>query len=246
MKSHNMAFAAVIVCLAFAFVLFMMYETRKIDVSLGNDQIEKEHEELIDRFDGLDYEIYWIGELPEHMEGIEDHVTLLDAEHANINTLPVLEGRMGVTIYNPDGMVVDHSDARDYAANMIIVVNTGDELSEQTLDALRNCTVENRVPVLLIGRNNIDSFRERLILVHKEYDEYSTMFYTMAGGPIDDPIEPSIVSGGGYAYANALLEYLRDSFNNHQVVYVTPEVTVQSSQPEETVETEITEETFGN
>ena len=244
MRGRNAALYIIILALTAAAILFMMYQTRRIDANLYNSQMESGTEELIAELDQLDYEIYWIGELPQYMDGIADHVTLLSSSEANRNTLPVTEGDMGFTEYDEDGNVVNHIEQRDYASYMMIVVNTSEELSDVTLAAIQDCAVYNHVPVLLIGKNNIDAFRAYMILVAGDYDENSTMYFEISKYPQNNPIDPSVVASGGHAYADALLAFIRDSFDNASVVYVTPVpvVTTQTEQPEETVLTEETED----
>ena len=251
MKTRSVEVMAALILIFFAFILFMMYQYRQIDVDLGNQRIEKRHEDLVASFDEIDYHIYWIGTVPEHLEGIADHMSVLSVSEVNSNTMPVSQGVNGFTAYNEEGQIIEHVEQRDYASNMMIVINTTEDISEDAWGVVQNCAVVNHVPVLLIGQKSIDAFREYMILVHKEYTEYSTMLFNVSVLATDDPIDAQIVQGGGYAYANALLEFFRTSFNAPVYVYVTPgatETSVQETQTEpwDAAETVTAEEALAN
>jgi hypothetical protein len=219
----------------------MMYAVRKIDNSLGDDQAQQRTEDLAAALNEKDYHIYWIGELPEYMDGINDHVTVMTAWEANALLLPVVGGDVGLTVYDPDGNMISHSEQRDYADHMMIIVNTQDELSQDTLAVLQDCTVNNHVPILIVGENNIQAFRDYLILIHHDYDQNSSFFFEITKAPVDDPIAPEVVAAGGREYADALLTSIIETFEDPAVVYVTPGA--YPSQAQETYETVITEET---
>lgn len=239
MTGRNAAAFIFILFATGAAILFMMYETRRIDVSRVNQDTEQRTEDLIASLNELDYHIYWIGELPQYIDGISDHISVLNAAQANYANLPVAEADTGFTVYDEDGRVLSHIEQRDYASYMMIVINTSEELSEESLDIIQDCAVNNHVPVLLIGRHNIDAFREHMILIHREYDENSTMFFEISRTPVDNPISPETVTAGGHAYADAILGLINDSFGNPSVVYVA-DITTATTQ--ETTE-ETTEET---
>lgn len=244
MQGRNAALYIIILALTAAAILFMMYQTRRIDANLYNSQVEANTEELIADLDQLDYEIYWIGNLPQYMDGIADHVTLLTVDEANSDTLPVVEGTMGFNEYDEDGNLVTHIEQRDYAAYMMIVVNTSDELPEAALSAIQNSVVENHVPILLIGDQSINAFRSFMILVAKDYEANSSLFFEISRYPQDNPIDPDAVSAGGHAYADALLIFIHDTFMNPAVVPAINEPVPTTSV--ETVETtaQETEETY--
>lgn len=243
MQGRNIALYIFILALTVAAILFMMYQTRRIDAYLYNSQVEANTEELIADLDQLDYEIYWIGDLPQHMDGIADHVTILNASTASSATLPVTEGDIGFTEYDENGIVVSHIERREYASYMMIVVNTSEELSDNTWAAIQDCAVNNHVPVLLIGQQSIDAFRLHMILVAKDYDENSSLFFEITRAPQDNPLDPEVVAAGGHTYADALLTFIHDSFMDPSVVYVTPPVQPVETEVVVTDETVITEET---
>lgn len=237
MNGRNAPIAIIIAVICAAVIFYMMYAVRKIDVGIGSKQAEQKTEELTASLNELDYEIYWIGYLPSYLEGIEDHITLLTAGQANASTLPITAGDTGLTVYDPDGNIISHTEQRDYADHMMIIINTTDTLSDSTMDVIQDCAVNNHVPVLLIGRQNVDAFRSHMLLIHRDYDEYATMFFEISRDPVEYPIESQVVRAGGRDLADALLEFIRSSFDDPSIVYVTPPAVL------ETNETEITEET---
>lgn len=241
MNGRNAPIVIILLVIAGAIIFYMMYAVRKIDNTLGSDQAEQRTEELTAELNENDYEIYWIGQLPEYLDGISDYVTVMTAGQANSSVLPVTDGGLDFTVYDPDGNMISHSEQRDYADHMMIIVNTPDELSQDTLAVLQDCTVNNHVPILIVGENNIQAFRDYLILIHHDYDQNSSFFFEITKAPVDDPIAPEVVAAGGREYADALLTCIIETFEDPAVVYVTPGA--YPSQAQETYETVITEET---
>ena len=70
MNGRNIAAVAIILIFTGFAVIFMMYETRRIDVGIGNQRTKQNTEELCAQLNELDYEIYWIGSLPMYLDGI--------------------------------------------------------------------------------------------------------------------------------------------------------------------------------
>lgn len=233
MNGRNSIIVVVFLLITGIIVFYMMFKVRDVDNGIRAMRTEEHTAELTDALNEFDYQIYLIGELPQYMEGISDHVITLNAGQANSANLPVGEGTVDFTSYDEDGNVLMHIEQRDYAPHMMIIINTQDELSETALAAVQDSAVNNHVPVLLIGRNNIDSFREYMILMHKDYDENATMFFEISRYPVDNPINPDIVSNGGHEYADAMLEFIRNVFVDPAVVYA-PDMEL----PDETEETE--------
>ena len=220
MNARNYSVIVIILLLVAAIVGFLAFKVNRMSDGLRSFYEEKETLDLAEELNSYDYHIYLIGELPEYMEPISSHVTVLAPALANSNNLPVNEGNSTMTVYNPDGDVVSHREQRDYAANMFIMINTTEEISDSSWEIIRNCTVENQVPVLLIGDSSINAFREYMILVRKDYDASSSMLFTFTREPLDNPIDPSVVAQGGRDYANALIEFFISRIENPVVVYV--------------------------
>ncbi|MBR1797340.1 MAG: hypothetical protein IJ757_04935 [Clostridiales bacterium] len=250
MNERNPWVVVIILILAGVMIFYMMYKVRKVDVNTAAYRTEQKTEELTAALNELeDYQLYVIGTLPEYMDGISEHVTLLTVGQANTTTLPVTEGTIGFAVFDEDGREIEHIDQRDYASYMMIIINTQEELTESALDAIQDAAVYNHVPVLLIGKNNIDTFREYMILVHKDYDDNASMFFEITRYPLDNPIDPEVVSSGGHAYADALLEFIRSAFEDPAVVYVdAPEIietsgsdVSEATAEDEVIETDMTE-----
>jgi len=239
MSGRNLATVAVILLLVAVVVFFLMFEVDRISEDSKLKAQEAHTQELADNLNTLDYEIYWIGQVPEYLDAISSDITVLTVGQAGFETLPVAEGNTAYTVYDKDGNEVGGAEKRDYAQNMMIVINTDDEISDALWDVIRNCAVQNYVPVLLIGGDNIDAFREYMILVKKTYGECDSMLFEYTRDTVENPIDPEAVSGGGRAYADALLEFFFDRFGEPIVVYVT------STPTPEAVESTLAEETSG-
>ena len=243
MNGRNIAVVVIIILLTGAMILFLMFEVKKIDAGLSDRRSEEHTDALISELNQRDYRIYWIGSLPSELSGIEDHVTLIAPGEADGTNLPVVSGNTGFTEFDSDGNVINHTEQRDYSASMMIIINADEVLSETAFAAIRDCTVENHIPVLIIGKTNIDAFREYMILVHKEYNENSSMFFEITRYAEDDPIDPSAVSEGGHAYADAVITFITDTFDDPAVVYVTPSPVNETAQTEASESVTVTEET---
>ena len=242
MNGRNSLIIVIIFLVIGVLVFYMMFKVRDVDESIAEQHSEEHTAELVSSLNELDYEIYLIGELPPYMEGISDHVTLISAGRADSSVLPVSEGNIGFTSYDEDGNVLEHIEQRDYASYMMIIINTSEELSETALSAIQDCAVDNHVPVLIIGGQNIETFREYMILVKKDYADNATMFFEISRYPVDNPIDPALVTSGGREYADALLEFIRDVFGNPAVVYVPDlEPVTGASESLENTETEATD-----
>jgi len=240
MNTRNYAVIVIILLLVAAVVGFLAFKVNSMSDGIKAAYEEKATADLAEQLNLNDYQIYWIGEVPEYLELISDHITVLTVGQANYNTLPVNEGNTSMTVYDQDGNVLSSREQRDYADNMLIVINTNDEISEEKWDIIRNCTVDNRVPVLLIGNSSIDAFREYMILIGRDTNAYSSMLFEFSRTPVDDPVDPAVIEAGGRGYANALMEFFLSRIDNPVVVYVSSDETAVTVT---TQETDITEET---
>lgn len=243
MNARNYSVVAVILLIVAAIVGFLAFKVNTMSDGIKAFYEEKKTSDLALSLNERDYEIYWIGTLPQYMDMISENVTLLTVNQASFNTLPVIEGNSELTVYDKNGNVIQHREKRDYASSMLIVINTNEEIPDEKWDVIRNCVVNNHVPLLLIGDNNIYSFREYMIMLDKTYEASSTMFFEFSSEALDNPIDPSIVEAGGRDYANSLLEFFISVIDNPVIVYVSSE-TIPPTTAVETNETEeILEET---
>ena len=124
MNGRNPVLIVIFFLIVGIIVFYMMFKVRDADVSYSEQQSIERTEELTAALNELDYHIYWIGELPEYMDGIADHVTVIAPGAANSTNLPVAEGSVGFTNYDEDGQILEHIEQRDYAPYMMIVINT--------------------------------------------------------------------------------------------------------------------------
>ncbi len=229
MNARNYSVIVIILLLVAAIVGFLAFKVNRMSDGLRDFYEEKTTADLASELNNYDYHIYIIGELPEYLEAISSHVTVLTPALANYNNLPVNEGNSTMTVYNPDGDVVAHREQRNYASNMLIMINTTEEISDDSWEIIRNCTVDNHVPVLLIGDSSINAFREHMILVRKDYNESSSMLFEYTRNPIDNPIDPAIAGRGGRDYANALIEFFISRIENPVVVYVSSDMAEETT-----------------
>ena len=80
------------------------------------------------------------------------------------------------------------------------------------MDIIRDCTVMNRVPILIIGKDPIEKFREYMLKAPVSYDDGSSFFYEVSDGMSDDVLDKSAVSTGGNLEGDAIVSYIIDYF----------------------------------
>ena len=182
MNGRNAPIAIIILVIAGAIIFYMMYAVRKIDNSYGNDQDEQKTEELTALLNEKDYHIYWIGELPEYMDGISEHVSVMTAGQANASLLPVVDGGVGFTVYDPDGNMVSHTEQRDYADHMMIIVNTQDELSQDTL-AITKVPVDDPIAPEVVAAGGREYADALLTCIIETFEDPAVVYVTPGAYP---------------------------------------------------------------
>ncbi|MCQ2516134.1 MAG: hypothetical protein MJ094_04645 [Saccharofermentans sp.] len=245
MNARNYSVVVVILLLVAAIIGFLAFKVNSMSDGIKAAYEEKTTQELADQLAENDYRIYLIGEMPEYLNIISDHITVLTVGQVNSVSMPVNEGNSSMTVFDQDGNVISEREQRDYADFMLIIINTDEEITTDKMDIIRNCAVENHVPVLLVGANSINTFREYMIMIPRDCSAASSMLFEVSRDVVDNPIDMDIVASGGREYANALMEFMLLRIENPVVVYVSPDTlptAVETQETEFIEETEITEE----
>ena len=145
-------------------------------ISIGvakENKMEDLREALLEQDIGL----YVIGDVPD---GLLDLGTKISSFNVNEENMPIWVSQTHSRITNGNGYVISESVPRDYPEHMLLMVciPADAEVEDETWEIIRNCAVENNVPVLLVGSHNIVRFREYLIQASKVYEENDTMLFT--------------------------------------------------------------------
>lgn len=237
MNGRKTATVVAILLFVTGVIWFLMLQVNKIAEAQKELLKEARTSEAAARFDGEDLMIWFIGDPIPGLELLGDKMTVIAPEAVSSSNMPVRWSSVRSTEYDDNGRVMNEVIPRDYPDKMFVIVNTSYEFTPEQLEVLRNCAVDNDVPVFLIGEHAIDAFRRTLILVEKDYTEDSNMLFTSWNNAVDDPIDPEIVAGGGSEYAEAIMNlvYLVTDEATYSVVYDMP-VNSLETEPTETTQ----------
>jgi len=195
MKASKIVFFIIFVVLLSLGLIFLsnaIKNTFKISLrQMGQAAMNSASEKLED----FEFGIYWIGDCPEPVKNNVPEITFVPTDAINGDNMPIVWSDVEYTIYAEDGSVVEHVVPRDYPHNMLIVVNNVTDLSEDSLEVIRQCAVDNKVPVLLIGRDTISAFREYINWSPKDYESDDTMLFSVyLDEGVTNPIDMSIIN----------------------------------------------------
>lgn len=182
-------------------------------INLRNMQ-ESAVSSAISQLQSFDSRIYWIGDCPEQISAYVDEITLVDATNINSDTMPVAWSSVGYTTRDADGNIVASVEGRIYPKYMLIVVNNVTNLSDDSLEVIRNCAVDNNVPVLFVGAQTINAFRVYINRMPGEYAENDTMLYSTAlGGEVNNPIDVTDITENPAGFAGDFLSFATDIYD---------------------------------
>lgn len=204
-----------------------------------------EHAERIGEFE--DYMVYYIGEPPIELETGIPNITVLTPGLMNRNTLPVSWSDIHFIEMDNNNNVVNEVQPRDYPEYMLIYVGSDVTLTEDQLELLRDCNIENDVPLIIEGATNINAYREYIFMVSHDLGDHATCMFAPWGQPQDNIIPEEVVTGDKAGFVNALIDVILsnaekiDAYNVDTLVEVETEATTTTV--EEIQETEETEET---
>lgn len=256
MKRTNSGVIIFILAAVVIAILFMMSALRKTAGDMADAKSSEDLNTLITELSSEDYMIYYLGTPPQELISENIKMTVIPQEHVNSDFLPVSSVSLTYTEYDEDGNLVDQHAPRDYARFMLIYVDSSITLTDSTIELLRNCAVENHVPIIFEGKTNIVMFREALLLTRHTYEDIDTMMFTPWNSGEDHVFTTNEVTDKGVAFATNLLaimkqitvdqvQYYNDALENAPT-YTTAESTTEETTVEETEESgEIEEEIQG-
>ena len=183
-------------------------------------------EEKIASLNAMDLTIYWIGDVPQELESLKSHMQVLKPEEVTPENMPIKYTTFRIKTWNrregeEPGEERDDSDAtviepRKYSDYMMIVLNTGEGFSDGAKEVLRNCIVENGVPVLCLGGKACDLVGT--ILIHGAgYSSVYSMLYKLNEGYQEPFLDAKAVAAGGMDFAEELVGKLCTYFKTAEM-----------------------------
>ena len=232
-------FAAVF--LSIAVVLMLSFTVKKFASKAESDRQAQEMEEYVQRLGDLDdYMVYYIGEpSPEVVANIKN-LTVIPAGMMNRNTLPIYWSDIHFIEKDEDDNIINEVEPRDYASYMLIYVGADVTLTDDQLELLRNCNIDNDVPLIIEGEANINAYREVIFMGPHELGEHSTSMFTPWGRPQDNIIAEDVVTGSPSGFVNALIDVI---LSNAEQMDIYREESLVLVETESTTTTEISAET---
>ena len=245
----------VLIFVAVAFVvLLMMAGVQKTKKDGAAAQLEADLAAAVADIAQEDYMIYYIGTPPKELVNESVKMTVLSQAEITSDTLPVYTHSLTFTEYDEDGNIVDQEVPRDYPRFMLIYVDKSVILSEAHIELLHNCAVDNHVPVIIEGKDNIELFRNRLLLTVHMYSDDDTMMFTPWNSSQDHVIPAEHLESKGAEFAIDILSAVKQitvdqvRYYNDMMATAPTYTTAEESLAEETqeIETEPAETTLGS
>ena len=204
------------------------------------------------RLSGMeDYMVYYIGEPSAEVVAGIPNLTVLSPGMVNGNTMPIFWSDIHFIEMDEEDNVVNEIEPRDYASYMLIYVDGDVTLTDDQLEILRNCNIDNDVPLIIEGEANINAYRQHIFMVSHDLGEHATSMFTPWAQPQDNVIPEEVVTGDQAEFVNALIDVILsnaekiDTYRVESLVEVPTEAitTVAVEETEDTDETEETETT---
>ncbi|MCQ2483478.1 MAG: hypothetical protein MJ153_08340 [Clostridia bacterium] len=161
------------------------------------------------QLDEYDNTIYYIGNIgsfglcPSDTALLENRLTVLKPGRINEETMPVPWEEVDHNYYDKDGKLVKTVPGRIYSKHMVIVIDSSVTLSDSEWEVIRQCAVDNMVPVLVFGKTNILKFQDTLLLKVYYGDEIQSYAWINCTKTINQPIDFELGGADNVAGADA-------------------------------------------
>lgn len=239
--------SGVIVVIVILFIVAFWFIGLFINRMAGESQQKNKDisvSEAIAKADDYNFHIYWIGDCPSELQKLGDKISVLEPSKVNKDNMPIVWADVPYKIYNTDGVVIYEVEPRDYADFMLIVVRSDVTLTDEQLEILRNCVVENNVSMIVMGKN-INEYRRIMLLSAGVYDDTDSVLYSPVFEDRDNPIDPSLINDDA-AFTKAVLDILYEISDKQQEEwYIAAHGTSNTESEEVSSETELIEESAG-
>ena len=195
---------AIIVLTGLACIL-LLSKAGKVGVDIANS---RRVEDLCGQLAQQDVALYVVGEVPQGLSGLGEKLHEVPVDQVSTLTMPVWVSDIHSTMTDRSGAVLRENIPRDYASHMLVMVNVPEStpLTPEALEVIRNCAVDNEVPVLLVGEYSINTFREYLLAPSKVCGDNDTMLFV---SPSSWTLNPFDSDGGtdGVRFTAAFIDY---------------------------------------
>lgn len=172
-------------------------------------EVQTNVDKKIELLSNRDIDIYWIGDMPRSLADL--NVKRVSPNKLNSENMPVVPAVTVRDSVDENGQPIGVLEKTTYRTYLMIVVYRAD-LSDSDMEIIQDCTVRNRVPILIIGKKPIEKFRDYMLKAPVSYDENATFSYNVTDGMIDDVLDQTAVSTGGNVEGEAIVSYMIDYF----------------------------------
>lgn len=163
---------------------------------------EEAVEEKIKYLNSKDLTIYWIGTVPEELESLKEKINIIKPGEVRNDNMPVRTSSFRISVKEEDGSKKEIVP-RDYSEYMILVINTGDGITDDGKEVIRNCIADNDIPVICIGGEACNMVGTLLIHGAGYSSDYS-IFYKLSDGYEEPFLDAAAVTSGGMDLAEEL------------------------------------------
>ena len=248
MNRRHIVVILMTIVLSVGVVLATLFLVRKFAANVERNRNQQQLAADAERMAGLDdYMVYYIGEPSSEVISTIPNLTVIAPGMMNRNTLPVAWSDIHFVELDEAGNVINEVEPRDYAKYMLIYVDSDVTLTEDQLELLRDCNIDNDVPLIIEGEANINAYREYIFMVPHDLGANATSMFTPWEQPQDNVIPEETVTGGQAGFVNALVDVILSNAEQIDIyragTLVEIETEASETTAEETEETEEEEET---
>lgn len=184
----------VLAAMFFLFVAILFGSSQKRQAAIDRNG---ELNDRLDLFTETDLRIYWIGEPYKELERLSSDITVVPAETASKDNLPIKGPSFHTSEYNPDGTLVAENIPIDYPRYMLIIITGTPQFTEDGKAALLDAVANNGVPVLAIGDDAANALAGILSYKRFHTGPGSSLYYCLGKGYKEAPLpEDAVISGG--------------------------------------------------
>ncbi|MCR4688051.1 MAG: hypothetical protein K5745_00710 [Saccharofermentans sp.] len=164
-----------------------------------------------------DLQIYWIGELPERLQGMDDVISVIEPGTLTGDNMPIKVSSFHITTYNENGDVIDEQIPRDYASDMLIVLYNVTILDNSDKEILSDCVTANGVPVLAIGESSVGIVRD-MLMYSRDMNSNKSFVYELGLGYTNSPLDEAKVMAGGLDLGEEFISFINERFGYNEEI----------------------------
>lgn len=203
--------------------------------------------EKIDFLNLIDLTVYWVGGFPSELENLRPSTKVVMPEEISQDNMPIRSSTFHISIKEDSGRTKEIVP-RKYTEYNLIIITTGSGFTDEGKAVLRNCIVDNDIPVLCIGKEACE-FMGTLLIHGSGYKADHSIFYRRSEGYKEPFLDVKAVAAGGADMADALCTSLSEYFDKAAADKMTKASEIIASAQTsagETEETETSETAPGN